>query len=177
MKIKNRDGRVLLETTGADLHRAYLHRADLRGAELTGADLRWADLTGADLTGAELTGAKLRWADLTGAKLRWADLTGAELTGVDLRGADLRGADLRWADLHRAKLSETLRIYQAGPYTAYIMADWTAIGCERHESAKWLASDPANVAHMANDAAEWWTTHGPTIKQIIRELIEQEKTT
>lgn len=113
----------------------------------------------------EISGNSLRYADL-----RDTDLQGADLRDADLQYADLRDADLRYADLRYANLPKSIRIYQAGLYTAYIMADATRIGCKYHSSNDWLAWSPEDVADMAPDAKEWWTEHGPTIKSIIKQL-------
>ena len=52
--LRNEDGGIRADLTGADLSRADLTGANLRGADLTGADLTDADLTDASLRGAIL---------------------------------------------------------------------------------------------------------------------------
>ena len=69
-------------------------RADLSGADLSGANLSGANLSGANLSGANLRCADLGCANLSGADLSFANLSGANLSGADLSCANLRGANL-----------------------------------------------------------------------------------
>ena len=87
-----------------DLHRKWLRnadggvRADLSGANLSGANLYRADLSGADLSGANLYRANLSGADLYGANLYGANLSGANLYGANLeRVGGIRVADCQWS--------------------------------------------------------------------------------
>lgn len=122
---RQKNARIQIDLTNANLSMANLSMANLRGADLMGAKLIGTDLIGADLIGADLTdadlheanlsradliGADLRRAKLIGADLRVAKLSRADLMGADLMGADLRatilsGANLREANLLEAKLS------------------------------------------------------------------------
>ena len=102
--LRDEDGGVRANLTGANLRGANLRGAYLTGANLRGANLRGAYLTAANLTGAYLTDANLRGAYLRGANLTGADLRGANLTGADLTDANLTGAYLTDANLTRANL-------------------------------------------------------------------------
>ena len=84
IKIKDKDGKILMKVNGKTLS----------GTDLSGVDLSEADLSGANLSGANLSDADLSDADLFSADLSKANLCGADLTGVDLSDADLSDANL-----------------------------------------------------------------------------------
>jgi hypothetical protein len=78
--IRDQEGGVRADLSGADLSRANLYGADLSGANLSRANLSRADLYGANLSGANLSRANLSRADLSGANLSRANLYGADLS-------------------------------------------------------------------------------------------------
>ena len=59
--VKNLEGGIRADLSGASLSNAYLCGAYLRGAYLRGADLSGANLSGANLSGANLSGAILNF--------------------------------------------------------------------------------------------------------------------
>jgi len=106
MDIKDKNGKVIYTTAGANLS-----SADLTGADLTHADLSRANLTGANLSNANLTYANLAFANLTHANLTHANLSNANLsyailTGATLTNADLYHANLTYEQIASANLSE-----------------------------------------------------------------------
>jgi hypothetical protein len=120
--VKEKNRRVMIDLSsanleGTDLSGAYLWGAMLRGAKLGGADLRGAhlgaaDLMGTDLSGADLSRAILGNADLGDANLGNANLGEASLYGSNLKyaklnEADLRGANLELTNLEKVQLVET----------------------------------------------------------------------
>ena len=151
----------------ADLSGANIRVADLRVANLSRANLRQANLHAADLFKADLSWADLSWADITGADLSWADLSQADLTGADLTMADLTGANLGGAYIRDAIDGAICRM-DFGEWSICIRASHTSIGCQQHPNEKWLAWSPDDVAHMHQDARDWWAMHGEAIKAAIR---------
>lgn len=147
---------------GACLSGASLPMADLRYVEIRGADLRHADLRGADLRESDMRGANVRGADLRGANLFRANVEGVNLIEADIRGATLpAGVNICCVDL--------------GRWSAFIGPDCTRIGCETHSNTEWLSWSPDDVAHMDDDAREYWKRWGETIKAAIRATMEVGK--
>jgi uncharacterized protein YjbI with pentapeptide repeats len=127
MLIKNKDGKVLVDTDAApDLNEIDLRNAHFAGQIIEGGDLSDGNLQGVDFSGADLywtcmfrakcNGCNFRKARLAGVNLDAADLRSADFTGAyvsydnvggatHLEGADLRGAKLRDADLRGATYS------------------------------------------------------------------------
>jgi uncharacterized protein YjbI with pentapeptide repeats len=88
-------GIKIIDLSGADLRKAYLHNLDLINADLRGADMKGANLSESKLSEADLRGSMLRGADLSGADLSGADLHQAkEWTEDQLTAAHLEGATM-----------------------------------------------------------------------------------
>lgn len=100
MWLKDEEGGVRADLSGADLS-----FCDLSNTDLYGASLDRADLSGANLERAKLERTNLYRANLYGANLDGADLSGANLRCADLHGADLDGAKLHGANLYHANLA------------------------------------------------------------------------
>jgi uncharacterized protein YjbI with pentapeptide repeats len=97
--------RIKIDLSEANLSEANLSDVDLNGANLHGADLSRADLRSANLAEANLSGARIMNANLSHAKLSWADLSYSYIREAKLFYADLSNADLSKANLHEADLS------------------------------------------------------------------------
>ena len=167
MWLRGEDGGVRADLRRTDLSEADLSGVNLVAADLSGANIRVADLRGANLSGADLDGANLSGTDLDEADLSWADLSQANLTGADLSWADLAGANLGGAYIRDAIDGAICRM-DFGEWSICIRASHTSIGCQQHPNEKWLAWSPDDVAHMHQDARDWWAMHGEAIKAAIR---------
>lgn len=93
IKIKNKQGDVLLEYPGDSLIGADLRGVDLNGADLRGANLEKADLTEANMMNADLSGAILQWTrsyktNFDGANFQKARLYPAFFSHCTLKGAN-----------------------------------------------------------------------------------------
>lgn len=112
-----------------DLRGADLHSVDLGGARLMGAKFDDADLRGAKFRDSKLPDANFNGAKLNESVFGRADLRGTDFSSQDLTGADLGRADLSGADLHDTNLSNAILFYAnfTGADLSRVILDKSAI--------------------------------------------------
>lgn len=149
-KPKEKDKRITIDLSRANLEKADLANFELEGArfirtKLQEANLKKANLINADFSGANLFESVLDDAKLNGAIFATSDLeyppitvlSGASLRGASLEGAKFAGVDISGADFTAARgiTDDLLRSLSKSATTVGTEGDWLEPGEELQDES------------------------------------------
>lgn len=151
-------------------------RANFSGKTLWNLDLRDYPFVEADFSKCliydcimphNLLNSSFKQAELISVNFQRCDLTHAAFDQarcglVNFQGAKLGGATLNQTELKDCNFTKTnlrycqLRVYTAGPWTAYIRPDFTSIGCQHHSNEDWKRFTNYQIDDMSSQALKYW---------------------